>query len=222
MSFALKNIAYISIFVLASVIFLRSVSCEESMPVPEEVVGTNEKITLPEKEISTNGKLMLLEEYKTYLATPRNMFLHYCASCHGDNADGKGIYFTIDLEPKPTNLTDVDYMAKLTDDYLLNWITKGSAVMERSDLCPPWGGTLEEERIKGIISYLRKLTIAKSTAGEKSVVEEVGTMTASEAGSTGAPVFVKWGVLLGLCIFFMVSARKEWMKLKIEKESPKQ
>ena len=207
--FYLKHAACIFAFILVSVLFLNIVSCEETIPAKEEVVSTNEK-------------MMLLEEHKTYLSTPKNTFLHYCAPCHGDNADGKGIYFTIDLEPKPSNLTDVDHMAKLTDDYLLNFITKGSAGMEKSDLCPTWGGTLDEGRIKGIISYLRNLTIAKSTDGEKSVVEETTALTASEAGSSDALPFVKWGVLIGLCIFFLVSARKEWMKLKSEKEASKQ
>ena len=209
LSLFLKHVTCIFTFIIVSVLVLRIVSCEEPMPAKEEVSSTNEK-------------MMLLEEYKTYLATPKNTFLHYCSPCHGDNADGKGIYFTIDLKPKPTNLTDVDYMAKLTDDYLLNFITKGSAAMEKSDLCPPWGGTLDEEKIKGIISHLRNLTIAKSSDGEGSGVEQTAALAASEAGSYGALPFVKWGVLIGLCLFFMVSARKEWMKLKSEKEVSKQ
>ncbi|GJQ58313.1 MAG: hypothetical protein D8M57_05745 [Candidatus Scalindua sp. AMX11] len=199
-----------SFFVLASLFlvsnfFLRIVSCEEEVSeVPvAEVADANKKITL-------------LEEHKSYLATSKNTFLYYCAPCHGDKGNGKGIYFTIDLEPKPTDLTHVEYMAKLTDDYLINWIKSGSSSMGKSDLCPPWGGTFDEERIKGVIGYLRSLTIEKqgdiaSTEGD--------TLVAQSSVSNGAPEFIKWGVLILLCLIFMFAARNEWKKLKAEKGS---
>lgn len=188
---------------LVSNAFLRLVTCEEAVT---EVAEENKKITL-------------LEEQKPYLTTSKNTFLHYCAPCHGDKGDGKGIYFTIDLEPKPRDLTNVEYMAKLTDDYLLNWIKSGSAVMEKSDLCPPWGGTLEEERIKAMIGYLRSLTIASSVSDGDSVGSSEDVVAAKATAADDMPMFIKWGVLVLLCLIFMFAARKEWKKLKIENES---
>ena len=61
--------------------------------------------TEPEK------KYELIETTKDYLISPKGAFLYYCSPCHGTSANGKGIYFTIDLKPSPTDLTNVEYMA---------------------------------------------------------------------------------------------------------------
>ena len=170
-------------------------------------------------------EITLIEEHKVYLATPQKTFQYFCGPCHGDSADGKGIYFTIDLKPRPRDLTDVEYMAKLTDGYLLNFITKGSAAMEKSDLCPPWGGTLEEDRIKGVIAYLRSLTISKSKIEKKPAVKEGAekegekVVKVSEEGKKGIPKAVIWSVLIILSSFFAFAAIKEWKKLGIEEAS---
>ncbi|MBS1257239.1 MAG: hypothetical protein MAG551_00276 [Candidatus Scalindua arabica] len=165
----------------------------------------------PEKEYE------LIEKIEVYLTSPKETFIYYCSPCHGKGANGKGIYFTVDLEPTPRDLTDVEYMAALTDDYLLNFISKGSAAMEKSKLCPPWGNTLGEDRIKGLIAYLRGLTISKSKEGEEVAVKEEAA--AAEAGKKGTPAAVIWSVLILLTAFFVFSAKKEWEKLAEENAS---
>ena len=179
---------------------------------PKEEIQQS-KAAEPEKEYK------LIEEIKVYLTSPKETFVYYCSPCHGTAANGKGIYFTIDLEPSPRDLTDVKYMAALTDDYLLNWVTKGSAAMDKSKLCPPWGNTLGEDRIKGLISYLRSLTIAKSKEGKEAAVKE--KVAVAGVGGKGTPPAVIWSVLILLSIFFVYSARKEWNKLAEEKASKK-
>jgi mono/diheme cytochrome c family protein len=167
--------------------------------------------------------ITLIEKEKVYLTTSKKTFQYYCGPCHGENANGKGIFFTIDLKPKPRDLTDVEYMAKLTDDYLQNFITKGSAAMEKSDLCPPWGNTLEENRIKGIIAYLRSLTIAKSKVEKKPAEKEKGkeekTVKVSAGEVEGAPKAIIWSVLILSCSFLVFAATNEWKKLNIEEAS---
>jgi len=170
----------------------------------------------PEKEYK------LIEKTKDYLTSPKQAFLYYCSPCHGKKANGKGIYFTIDLKPSPTDLTNVEYMAALTDDYLLNFITKGSAAMEKSKLCPPWGDTLDEGMIKGIIGYLRSLTIAKSKegGGVSGKEEAVAARVVEEKGKE-TPQAVIWSVLVFLCAFFAIGAMREWKKLAKEGPSEK-
>lgn len=177
---------------------------------PKEEIQQSKAVE-PEKEYK------LIEEIKVYLTTPKETFMYYCGPCHGNSANGKGIYFTIDLEPGPRDLTDVKYMAALTDDYLLNFITKGSAAMKKSELCPPWGNTLGEDRIKGLIAYLRGLTVSKSKEGEEAAVKEETAV--AEVRKKGTPPAVIWSVLILLCVFFVFSARKEWNKLAEEKAS---
>ncbi len=168
-------------------------------------------------------KYELIEKTKDYLTSPKGAFLYYCSPCHGTSANGKGIYFTIDLEPRPTDLTNVEYMAELTDDYLVNFITKGSAAMEKSKLCPPWGETLDGAMIKGMIGYLRSLTIAKSKeGGEASGKEEADAANVVVEGKEkGTPQAVIWSVLIFLCAFFAIGAIREWKKLAEDGPSEK-
>jgi mono/diheme cytochrome c family protein len=201
-------------FLMAAGTFLRFTDGSEGKEAeqPKEEIRQSEAVE-PEKEYK------LIEEIKVYLTTPKETFMYYCGPCHGNSADGKGIYFTIDLEPSPRDLTDVKYMAALTDDYLLNFITKGSAAMEKSELCPPWGNTLGEDRIKGLIAYLRGLTISKSKEGKEAAVKEETAV--AEVRKKGTPPAVIWSVLILLSVFFVFSARREWNKLAEEKASKK-
>ncbi len=200
-------------FLMVAGTFLRFTDGSEGKETeqPEEAVQQGE-VAEPEREYK------LIEEIKVYLTSPRETFMYYCSPCHGKAANGKGIYFTVDLEPSPTDLTDVEYMAALTDDYLFNFISKGSAAMEKSELCPPWGNTLGEDRIKGLIAYLRGLTISKSKDGEEEVKEETAV---AEAGKKGTPPAVIWSVLILLTAFLVRSAKKEWKKLAEENASKK-
>ena len=199
-------------FLMVAGAFLRFTESSEGKEAeqPKEAVQQSEVVE-PEKEYK------LIEEIKVYLTSPKETFIYYCSPCHGKAANGKGIYFTVDLEPSPRDLTDVEYMAALTDDYLLNFISKGSSAMEKSELCPPWGNTLGEDRIKGLIAYLRGLTISKSKEGEEEVVKEGTAVT--EAGKKGTPPAVIWSVLILLTAFLVRSAKKEWKKLAEEKAS---
>ena len=199
-------------FLMVAGAFLRFTESSEGQEAeqPKEAVRQSEVVE-PEKEYK------LIEEIKVYLTSPKETFIYYCSPCHGKAANGKGIYFTVDLEPSPRDLTDVEYMAALTDDYLLNFISKGSSAMEKSELCPPWGNTLGEDRIKGLIAYLRGLTISKSKEGEEEVVKEGTAVT--EAGKKGTPPAVIWSVLILLTAFLVRSAKKEWKKLAEEKAS---
>ncbi len=185
--------------------------------------GTEQKGDTQQAEAAEAEKeYELIEETKVYMTTPKQTFLYYCSPCHGPSGNGKGIYFTIDLQPSPRDLTDIEYMAALTDDYLLNFITKGSAAMEKSELCPPWGGALGADTIKGLVSYLRGLTIAKSKEGGASAGEE----EASDAKvvvekEKGTPQAIIWSVLVFVCAFLAIGTIREWKKLGKEEASVK-
>ncbi len=213
----IKN--YITVLICFFVVAGTSISYvngSEGKQAEQPKEGAQDETAEPEK------KYELIEKTKDYLISPKRAFLYYCSPCHGTAANGKGIYFTIDLKPRPTDLTNVEYMAALTDDYLLNFVTNGSAAMEKSKLCPPWGETLGEDMIKGIIGYLRSLTIAKSKeGGDASGKDEADA--ASVVGEKGkeTPQAVIWSVLIFLCAFFAIGAVREWKKLAQEGPSEK-
>lgn len=205
------------------------------------IASSNEAATPPAKG-SAEKVIKLVEEYKEYMATPKATFLYFCSPCHGKHGDGKGIYFTIDLKPTPRDLTDVEYMAALTDDYLLNFISKGSAAMEKSDLCPPWGGSFDEGKLKGILGYIRSLAVAEAEVEEEVPAEEEEVAVEGEGGgseegeeveegekkdgdeglqvSAGeASKTLMWLVLIVLCAVFVYAAKNEWKKLDMEEAS---
>ncbi len=214
MKILIKN--YIIVLICFFVVAGTSISYVNGSEAEQSKEGAQAEAAEPEKEYE------LIEKTKDYLVSPKEAFLYYCSPCHGPAANGKGIYFTIDLKPSPTDLTDVEYMAALTDDYLVNFITQGSAAMEKSKLCPPWGETLGGDMIKGIIGYLRCLTIAKSKeGGDASGKEETDAAVVVGEKGKETPQAVIWSVLAFLCAFFAIGARREWKKLAKEGSSEK-
>ena len=190
------------------------------------IASSSEEVEVSQSGEDTERVIKLLEEHKVYMAAPKKTFQYFCGPCHGEKGNGRGIYFTIDLQPSPRDLTDVKYMAQLTDDYLLNFISKGSAAMEKSELCPPWGGVFDEDRIKGVIAYLRSLTIAKTKVEEKPAEKEGKGEEGKEVKvvmgeQKGTPKTIIWSVLIILCVVFVFAARNEWKKLGMEETSKK-
>jgi mono/diheme cytochrome c family protein len=79
-----------------------------------------------------------------------------CASCHGatGNADTP---MAETLDPRPVAHSDGNYMNGLSDEYLFRVIKEGGAAVGKSPLMAPWGGTLSDEQIRGVVAYVRTL-----------------------------------------------------------------
>ena len=92
-----------------------------------------------------------------FLLGPKSTFQKYCSACHGPTGQGDGRYYATSLAPKPADLTTEEMSAR-DDEYLFLWVSQGSAAMGKSNLCPPWGYTIKEEHIWGIIAHLKKLS----------------------------------------------------------------
>jgi mono/diheme cytochrome c family protein len=80
-----------------------------------------------------------------------------CSQCHGITGNGKGINAPY-LSEQPRNHRDAEAMRKLSDDHLFQVIKFGGPAVERSTLMPAWGGTLEDDQIRGLVKYLRTLS----------------------------------------------------------------
>ncbi len=151
-----------------------------------------------------------------FLLSPKKTFEYYCSPCHGFKGKGDGTFFTIDLKPKPRNFTDVEYMKKRTDDQLVKSITEGSKAVDKSNLCPPWGKTLTEKRIKELVVYIRSLSLQEA---EKPVVAQKGAVVAEEK-SSAFKSSMRWLFLIIITLALAVGAIGEWKKLR--KESTRQ
>jgi mono/diheme cytochrome c family protein len=95
------------------------------------------------------------EEMQTYNERlAEQSYLHYCAVCHG--TEGKGDGFNAEnLEQKPPDFTDAEYMKLLTHEYLVQAILVGGKVINKSPLMPVWGKTLTEDDIQRLAIYVR-------------------------------------------------------------------
>lgn len=91
-----------------------------------------------------------------FLLSPGKTFVHYCSACHGTTGKGDGRYYAASLTPKPADLTAKEISAR-DDEYLFEWISRGSAAMGKSNLCPPWSKTIQEGHIRAIIDHIRTL-----------------------------------------------------------------
>ena len=81
------------------------------------------------------------------------LYKRYCAGCHG--ADGRGGAHT--FMPHIANLTAKDYIEFLPDGSLFTVIAEGGAAAGKSGFMPAWRGTLSEQDIKDVITFIRTL-----------------------------------------------------------------
>ena len=149
---------------------------------------------------------------QVFLLSPKKTFEYYCSPCHGMKGKGDGTFFTIDLKPKPRNFRDIEYMKKRTDDQLIKSITDGSKAVDKSNLCPPWGKTLTEKRIKELVAYIRTLSTQEAEKPVVAVKETVVEVKKSGAFKSS----VRWLFLVVITLALAIGAIGEWKKLKKE------
>lgn len=90
-------------------------------------------------------------------AKGKQMYNQYCATCHGLTGKGDG-QAAAALNPKPRDFTDKGVMGPLSDDDLFKVIQGGGAAVGKSPMMPPWGGSLKDQDIRDVISYIRGLS----------------------------------------------------------------
>jgi mono/diheme cytochrome c family protein len=99
------------------------------------------------------GKLTYVE------SQGRHLFLHYCATCHGDEGRGDGQNAS-NLNPSPPDLTS---SSTARDAALLRKvIVDGTAAAGRSPLSPPWGRSLSQQEIDYLVAYCASLALRSS------------------------------------------------------------
>jgi mono/diheme cytochrome c family protein len=84
------------------------------------------------------------------------LFLHYCATCHGESGEGDG-FNAYNLDPKPRDLADPAFAAERSDEELAAILRTGGGAVGLSNAMPPWGRTLSDRQIGHLVAYLRVL-----------------------------------------------------------------
>lgn len=93
----------------------------------------------------------------------RRLFVHFCATCHGDTGrgDGQNAY---NLDPKPPDFQESLHEHPVS--YRREIIVGGTAAVGRSPLCPPWGRNLASEEVEALLSYLEVLAQSSESTSE--------------------------------------------------------
>ena len=98
-------------------------------------------------------------------AEGQKLYMTYCSSCHGDKGRGDGAAGKA-LPVKPADHTDGKLMSSFSDEFLINIISKGGAVVGKSSFMPGWGGVLEENQLQDLLAYLRSIASPPKAAGK--------------------------------------------------------
>jgi mono/diheme cytochrome c family protein len=91
----------------------------------------------------------------------KQVFDFYCAQCHGEKGDGKGINVTKDFATDPRDFTNKTDMEKRSDDDIRGVIKDGGPSISKSPLMPPWGATISSQDVEGLLAYIRKMCNCK-------------------------------------------------------------
>ncbi len=86
----------------------------------------------------------------------RQVFTHYCQTCHGESGAGDG-FNAFNLDPHPRDLSDPDFQKKKSDADLRDAVARGGAGVGLSPLMPPWGRTLSPREVDEVLLYVRSL-----------------------------------------------------------------
>lgn len=84
------------------------------------------------------------------------LYNRYCWTCHGRTGKGDGP-IAVAYGPTPRDLTNHDYLSKLTGYDLYNVISQGGGAVDLSTAMPAWGHVFSEQEIWDLVAYTRQL-----------------------------------------------------------------
>ena len=111
---------------------------------------------VPAEEAARPNPVMATTES---IKTGSRLFKHFCITCHGYNADGKGLSGQ-KLNPKPANL--VKMAGQHQDGDLAYKIRNGRGPM------PPWEASISETSIWHLVNFIQSLEPKNSGREEES------------------------------------------------------
>ncbi len=79
-----------------------------------------------------------------------------CASCHGAVGAGDGP-LSAGLTPQPAKHADGAYMNALSNEHLFKVVKEGGAAVGKSATMAPWGTSMSDEEIWGLVTHMRTL-----------------------------------------------------------------
>jgi len=114
--------------------------------------------------------------------TAASVYLRFCSACHGAGGRGDG-YNVPDLPVPPTVHASAAAMSPLPDDVIYDAIAAGGYAMGRSARMPPFGATLNDAQIRGLVAFIRALCRCSGPAWSR----DGGRGTPGTGGARHAP-----------------------------------
>jgi mono/diheme cytochrome c family protein len=91
-------------------------------------------------------------------AEGQKLYATYCVSCHGEKGKGDGVAAG-SLPVKPKDHTNGAVMNQMTDQSLVDLISKGGGATGKSSFMPAWGASVNEKQVRDIVAYIRTLAV---------------------------------------------------------------
>ena len=85
----------------------------------------------------------------------RAVFADNCSLCHGDSGDGDGLIF---MDPPPRDLRKREGLTSVDDWDVYRVIRNGGQALGLSPKMLPWNGTLDDEQIRDVASFVLSLS----------------------------------------------------------------
>jgi mono/diheme cytochrome c family protein len=116
-----------------------------------------------------SGALLILNTTATgwaqNAAEGKKLYVSYCSTCHGEKGKGDGLAAT-SLPVKPADHTNGAIMNPLSDQFLVDIISKGGSAVGKSSFMPSWGSSIDGNQIRDIVAYLRSIADPPYNAGK--------------------------------------------------------
>ena len=97
-------------------------------------------------EVPANGGAKVVDADERYATI--------CANCHGPKGFGDGPG-GLALNPKPRNLHDKEWQARVDDAHIVKVITYGGASVGLSGSMAAWGSILSQEEVLALVQKIR-------------------------------------------------------------------
>lgn len=143
---------------LSVFIFILSCASQEkdnSVPSLNPVVQDSSSVQQQENPAGVNETAAVAVPQLTYAEKQgKRLYEHYCAVCHGKQGQGDG-FNAYNLNPHPRDFTDKNYMANLSQTWLVEVVRQGGRGVKRSVLMPSYEKTLSSKQIRNIVAYVK-------------------------------------------------------------------
>ena len=93
---------------------------------------------------------------KAVVRPAAELYATNCSSCHGPRGGGDGP-LSAGLVPKPAKHADGAYMNALSNDHIFKVIKEGGSAVGKSATMAPWGPSMSDDEIHGLVAFLRTL-----------------------------------------------------------------